>query len=49
MSFVGYNFKDHSDALPFAVKYDEGLDFYFAKEIAVKTKSYVAFGYIEKV
>lgn len=34
--------------MPYAVSYDEGVDFEFAKKIAVKTKAYVAFGYIEK-
>lgn len=46
MSFVGYNFATANEALPFAVKQDEGIDFDFAKEIATKTKAYVAFGYI---
>lgn len=46
MSFVGYNFATAKEAMPFAVRQDEGTDFDFAKEIASKTKAYVAFGYI---
>lgn len=46
MSFTGYNFSSFQDALPFSVAQNEGIDFEFARNIAVKTRSYVAFGYI---
>ncbi len=49
MTFSGYNFKDKADAYPFAVRQNEGIDFHFAKMLAIKLKCYVAFGYIEKV
>lgn len=48
MAFPGYNFKNHEDALPYAVEVNQGIDFEFAREIATKLKAYVGLGYIEK-
>lgn len=48
MSFIGYNFKDKEDALPYSHKQGEGDEFEFVRKIAIRLKSYVAFGYIEK-
>jgi predicted amidohydrolase len=48
MSFTGYNFVNHEDALPYSVAQNEGIDFEFAKQEALRLKSYVAFGYIER-
>jgi len=49
MAFTGYNFANAADALPFSVKQNSGVDFEFARSIAVRLKAYVAFGYIEAV
>jgi protein N-terminal amidase len=49
MAFMGYNFENASDALPFSVKQNSGVDFEFARSLAVRLKAYVAFGYIEAV
>jgi protein N-terminal amidase len=48
MTFVGYCFKDHLDALPFAVVYGQGAEFDYAKSLAKRLKAYIFFGYIEK-
>jgi hypothetical protein len=46
MTFVGYCFKDHLDALPFAVVYGQGAEFDYAKSLAKRLNAYVFFGYI---
>lgn len=46
LAFTGYNFANPADALPLSVKQNSGVDFEFARSIAVRLKAYVAFGYI---
>ena len=49
MSFTGYNFENAEAVMPMAVRYGEGEEFEYAKNLALRLKAYVLFGYVQKV